>query len=318
MAEPGQQIAVPVEAVRRHEITVLQATPSLLNVLLEEGIEECRSLRRVYCGGEGLRGSIQERFQRGSRAELVNLYGPTEASIDATYWECEREQVSSIAPLGRPIANMEIYVVEGNGKLAPVGVAGEIWIGGAGLARGYWRRPELTAERFVPDAFSGEEGGRLYRSGDLGRYRADGTLEYLGRMDDQVKIRGYRIELGEIESVLSRHEQVREAAVTVREDSHGDKRLIGYVTTRGEVKSARWNCGLAEAALARVHDTGADGGVGSASADDEWESGSQGVARAGTAGKGSGKLASGTAKRSGGAGSRHLGGGVGTGVGGSA
>ena len=185
----------------------------------------------------------------------------------------------------------EIYVVEGERETgARWEWRGEIWIGGAGLARGYWRRPELTAERFVPDAFSGEEGGRLYRSGDLGRYRADGTLEYLGRMDDQVKIRGYRIELGEIESVLSRHEQVREAAVTVREDSHGDKRLIGYVTTRGEVGvSAMELRGWLKQHLPEYMIPAQMVVLEALPLTTRWESGSQGVARAGTAGKGSGK-----------------------------
>ena len=234
------------ELLLQEEVTVLNQTPSSFRHLSGVAVErsEALNLRYVIFGGEALSfESLRPWLERfgDHLPTLVNMYGITETTVHVTYRRLKKQDLEKGGSLiGGPIADLQTYLVDEHGASVPFGAKGELYIGGAGLARGYWRRPELTAERFVPDAFSGEEGGRLYRSGDLGRYRADGTLEYLGRMDDQVKIRGYRIELGEIESVLSRHEQVREAAVTVREDSHGDKRLIGYVVTAGNQQPVRW------------------------------------------------------------------------------
>jgi hypothetical protein len=148
-----------------------------------------------------------------------------------THWECELEEEMSCVPIGRPIANTQMYVLDGSLRPVPVGVEGEIYIGGVGVARGYWKRPELTAERFLRDPFSAEPKAQLYRTGDLGRFRADGNIEYLGRNDHQVKIRGYRIELEEIQSQLARVEGVREAVVLERQDVSGEKRLVAYYTT---------------------------------------------------------------------------------------
>lgn len=211
-------------------ITTIHFVPSMLQSFLEEPeIVQCLSLRRVICSGEELSLALQERFfARLGWAELHNLYGPTEASIDVTHWHCRAEPGARSVPIGRPISNTRIHVLDRCRNPVPVGVPGELYIGGAGVARGYLRRPELTAEKFVPDPFS-EEPSRLYRSGDLARFRPDGALEYLGRNDFQVKVRGFRIELEEIQSVLRRHEWVRECVVVAREDAPGGKQLVAYL-----------------------------------------------------------------------------------------
>jgi amino acid adenylation domain-containing protein len=184
----------------------------------------------ISLGGEILSKWLADRLYAGNEhGRVMNLYGPTECSVWSTFAEVERDQTPHI---GRPIHNTRVYVLDESHELAPVGVAGELYIGGAGVGRGYWRRPEMTAERFVPDPFSHEPGRRLYRTGDLVRWRADGTLQYLGRIDHQVKILGHRIELGEIESVLCAHPQVDRAAVIVREDEPGEKQLVAYWTPR--------------------------------------------------------------------------------------
>jgi len=186
---------------------------------------------RVQCGGEALPASLVRSF-REQLPEVVlhNLYGPTEATVDVTAWACTAEVMQHSVPIGRPIDNVQIYVLDGELEPVPVGVAGELYIGGAGVARGYLNRPGLTGERFVPDAYASEPGGRMYRTGDVGRWQADGTIEFLGRNDGQVKVRGYRIELGEIEARLAEHRSVREAVVITREDAPGDKWLVAYYT----------------------------------------------------------------------------------------
>ena len=223
------------QLIGREKITTLHFVPSMLQVFLEqEGLRErCSSLKRVICSGEALLMELQRRFFSVMGVELHNLYGPTEASVDVTYWACERNSLLNIVPIGKAIANTQIYILDRQLQLVPLGVCGELHIGGAGLARGYHHSPDLTAEKFIPDPFSGEAGGRLYKTGDLGRYLADGNIEFLGRLDDQVKIRGYRIELGEIENVIRGYEGVGEAVVVAREDEPGDKRLVGYVVWRG-------------------------------------------------------------------------------------
>jgi amino acid adenylation domain len=214
----------------QHGITTLQLVPSLLRLLLEEpGVRQCRSLKRVFCGGEGLPTELAQRFSALLDALLINLYGPTEASIDATTWLCDGRSYRVIVPIGRPIANTRVHILDRSGELVPIGVPGELSIGGDGLARGYLNRPELTAERFLPDPFSPEPGARLYRTGDLARWLVDGTIEFLGRVDQQVKLRGFRVELGEVEAVLAQHPGVRETVVLAREDVPGDKRLVAYV-----------------------------------------------------------------------------------------
>jgi amino acid adenylation domain-containing protein len=234
------------ELIEARGVTTAHFVPSLLQVFVErlEG-ESCRTLRRLVCSGEELSASVQERcLARLPWIELHNLYGPTEAAIDVTYWRCLGEQESARVPIGRPIANTQIYILDRAGEPVPIGVAGEIYIGGVGVARGYLRRPELTAQRFLADPFSAEPHARMYRTGDVGRWRADGVIEYLGRNDEQVKIRGYRIELGEIEAVLLRQEAVKQSVVLAREDEPGEKRLVAYVTLKAE--AADQSSGLEE------------------------------------------------------------------------
>ncbi|MGQ6200768.1 AMP-binding protein, partial [Serratia sp. IR-2025] len=167
---------------------------------------------RVMCSGEALPAAlVAEFYRRLPQAELHNLYGPTEAAVDVTAWHCSREAERASVPIGRPIANTRIYLLDERGQPVPLGAVGELYIGGVQVARGYLNRPELTAERFLSDPFA--PGGRMYRTGDVARYLANGDIEYLGRNDQQVKIRGFRIECGEIEAALATHPAVREAVV---------------------------------------------------------------------------------------------------------
>ena len=222
-----------VRLIKSQQITTLHFVPSMLGVfLLEAGVESCTTLRQVFCSGEALSCELQQRFFARTSATLHNLYGPTEASIDVTAWECRRDCDRRVVPIGRPIANTQIYILDQYLAPVPIGVRGEVYIGGNGLARGYLNQPELTAGKFIYHSFSGEPAKRLYRTGDLGRYLPDGNIEFLGRTDTQVKIRGFRIELGEIETVLGQHAAIREAIAMVREDDPGDKRLVGYVVAR--------------------------------------------------------------------------------------
>jgi amino acid adenylation domain-containing protein/non-ribosomal peptide synthase protein (TIGR01720 family) len=233
VARPGghQEPAYMLSLIEQQYITTLHFVPSMLQVfLLEPNLEGCAQLKRVICSGEALSSELQKRFFARLSAELHNLYGPTEAAIDVSSWACERDDQSVIVPIGRPIANIHLYVLDKALQPVPVGVPGELYIGGVGVARGYYNRPDLTAEKFLPDPFSAQTGSKLYRTGDLARYRPDGTLEFLGRLDQQVKIRGQRIELGEIEAALLRLESVQEAVVTLyAEQETTDKRLVAYL-----------------------------------------------------------------------------------------
>ncbi len=216
-------------AIEQYGVTTLHFVPSMLQSFLADGqaATRCGQVVRVMCSGEALPAAlVAEFYRRLPQAELHNLYGPTEAAVDVTAWHCSREADRVSVPIGRPIANTRIYLLDEHGQPVPLGAVGELYIGGVQVARGYLKRPELTAERFLSDPFA--PGGRMYRTGDVARYLANGDIEYLGRNDQQVKIRGFRIECGEIEAVLATHPAVREAVVDARAVGD-DKRLVAWV-----------------------------------------------------------------------------------------
>ncbi|HEY9657256.1 MAG TPA: amino acid adenylation domain-containing protein, partial [Allocoleopsis sp.] len=218
---PGVQL---VGLIQQQRVTHVTLPPSALAVLPETDLP---TLQAIIVGGEPCLPSLAAKWAHNR--QFFNAYGPTEATVDATI--APYEQSMKIFPIGRPIANTQVYILDRHLQPVPIGVAGELHIGGDGLARGYFNRPELTQEKFIPNPFSDQPGARLYKTGDLARYLPDGNIEFLGRIDHQVKIRGFRIELGEVEATLSQHPDVREAVVTVREDMPGDKRLVAYITS---------------------------------------------------------------------------------------
>jgi amino acid adenylation domain-containing protein len=227
------------ELLARERVTVLNQTPSAFRQLIQAEQELAAppslALRWVIFGGEALEvQTLKPWFDRHGdhTPRLVNMYGITETTVHVTYRPLTKADLGCGSVIGTPIPDLELYILDERREPVPLGVAGEIYVGGAGLARGYLHRPELTAERFVPHPFSNDSGARLYKTGDRARFLPDRDIEYLGRADDQVKIRGFRIELGEVESLLGQHVGVREAAVTVREDKPGDKRLVAYVVTQ--------------------------------------------------------------------------------------
>ncbi|MFY0567871.1 non-ribosomal peptide synthase/polyketide synthase [Archangium lansingense] len=214
--------------LERQRVEVLDCTPSQLQLLVETGwLEEATRPVIVLVGGEAISETLWRRLAASRAVRAFNVYGPTECTVDATVCPITLEHGRPV--LGGPIENVRLYVLDRNGQPVGVGVSGELYIGGAGLARGYLGRPDATAERFVPDAFGGEPGARLYRTGDRARWLANGTVEFLGRVDFQVKLRGHRIELGEVEAALREQPSVREAVAAVREYGPGDQRLVAYV-----------------------------------------------------------------------------------------
>ena len=234
-AEGHRDCRYIAEIIRNERISIFHCVPSLLRLLMEEpALDGAVALRAVMCGGEALPPQVVMRFQHRCGAKLYNVYGPTEAIIDSTYWLCEGVVADSIIPIGRPIPNARIYILDEALRPLPHGVPGELHTGGVSLTRRCLNRPELTAEKFVPNPFSEEPGARLYKSGDLARYLPDGNIEFLGRVDHQVKIRGFRIELGEIEAALDQHPAVREAVVLAPQDAPGERRLVAYVVAERE------------------------------------------------------------------------------------
>ncbi|MBV9496382.1 MAG: amino acid adenylation domain-containing protein [Acidobacteria bacterium] len=243
MAKPEghKDPAYLTDVIRQHQITTLHFVPSMLQVFLEhDAASQCASLKRVVCSGEALPSVLVRRFaERLPHATLYNLYGPTEAAVDVTAWTCPKTDIPNAIPIGKPIANTQMYILDAYGAPVPIGVAGELFIAGVQVARGYLNREQLTAERFVKDPFSADPNARMYKTGDLARWQDDGNIEYLGRNDFQVKLRGFRIELGEIEARLTEHESIREAVVIAREDTPGDKRLVAYYTASENVADVR-------------------------------------------------------------------------------
>jgi non-ribosomal peptide synthetase component F len=226
-ADPAQVARLIAEK----SVTYICIVPSFYSLLLEQaGREQLKSLRVVHVAGEAVPPQLIERhYQILPESQLVNIYGPTETTVWCTSYEFPAHSALKAVPIGRPSHNMQAYVLDQHLHLVPIGVVGQLFAGGAGIARGYLNRPELTAERFIPHPYSSRGGERLYRTGDRVRFLSNGEIEFLGRLDHQVKVRGYRIELGEIEAVLMEQESVRGAAVVMREDVAGDRRLVGYV-----------------------------------------------------------------------------------------
>ncbi|MDC9604576.1 non-ribosomal peptide synthetase [Xenorhabdus griffiniae] len=233
MARPGghKEPHYLLEEIERRHITTIHFVPSMLQSFLHYiPAGRCLSLRQILCSGEALPYALQQHcLSHLPHSELHNLYGPTEAAIDVTAWQCVPDRYIGQVPIGQPIANIQIYILDTHGEAVPIGMAGEIYIGGVGVARGYLNLPELTAERFINDPFNADPDARLYKTGDLGRWLPDGSIAYLGRNDFQVKIRGLRIELGEIETCLTQCAGIREAVVIARDNGPHDKRLVAYL-----------------------------------------------------------------------------------------
>ncbi|MBC9909360.1 non-ribosomal peptide synthase/polyketide synthase [Chitinophaga varians] len=239
-AKPGghKEAGYLRDVIAAHQITTLHFVPSMLDAFLDDmPAHACASLRRVLCSGEALKPQQVVRFhEKFQTAALYNLYGPTEAAIDVTCWHAQRGLPVDMVPIGAPVANTPLYILDRAGNLAPAGIPGELHIGGIQVARGYLNRPELTAEKFIRHPLLSATAGRLYRTGDICRWLPDGTLEYFGRIDDQVKVRGFRIEPGEIENMLTQCPLVKEAVVLTKTGPDGNKSLVGYVVPDGSFK----------------------------------------------------------------------------------
>jgi amino acid adenylation domain-containing protein len=227
-----------VALIRHARVTILRMVPTMLSVLVNTpGFAQCNSLRKVISVGEVLDPELARRFHALSSAELCNAYGPTETTYFTTLWTCRRDETRPRIPVGRPIGNTRVHLLDSLGEPVPIGAPGEVHIGGDGVARGYLNRPDLDAVSFVADPFAHAPGARMYRTGDIARRLPDGNIDLLGRRDRQVKVRGVRVEPGEIEAALARQPQVRQAVVVLREDVPGDRRLVAYVCARDDAVS---------------------------------------------------------------------------------
>ena len=225
-------------AIRENKITIIHFVPSMLRLFIQEGgFEGHNSLRRAICTGEAVSHDLQKSFFARSHAELHNMYGPTEAAVEVTLFNCDRDSDSHIVPIGRPIANVCLYVLDHELEPAPINCLGELHIGGIALATGYAGNAMASAEKFIPDPFSECPGARMYRTGDMARYLPDGNLDFIGRIDSQVKLRGARVELGEIEATLSSHSAIKDCAVLVKDFGENDQRLLSYVVFSNGVRT---------------------------------------------------------------------------------
>jgi amino acid adenylation domain-containing protein len=217
--------------MEKSQISVVTLPPSLLAVLPKKPLP---ALKTLVLAGEAWPAELARSWAAGRR--MLNAYGPTEGTVCATWFRAASSLVHTV-PIGKPLANVKVYILDAHLSPVPVGVPGEIYIGGPGLARGYLNRPDLTAERFISNPFCADYSSRMYRTGDKGKYLEDGNIEFLGRIDNQVKLRGYRIELGEIEAALLTHEDIANAIVIIREDHPGERRLVAYVISRAAVNA---------------------------------------------------------------------------------
>ncbi len=236
VAEPGGHI-VPsylFRLIRQENVTCCHFVPSVLKLFLTCPRIETLPLRLVFCSGEALPFEVQGMFLSRTRAELHNLYGPTEAAVDVSFWHCRADVHDGRVPIGKPIANIQLYILDERLQPVAVGVPGELYIAGIGLATGYWQKAELTAERFVANPFAADTGARMYKTGDVARFLPDGNIEYLGRNDDQVKINGIRMELGEIESAIRGHPCIRDVVVVAKQTGQGTAQLAAYLVTDQE------------------------------------------------------------------------------------
>ncbi len=218
--------------LQRHQVTHMQCTPSLARILVEdpEILKSMKSLRKLLLGGEALPNNLAALLSNALPAQIINMYGPTETTVWSTTYTIDKQHNNVL--IGHPIANTQVHILDQHLQPLPIGIPGELVIGGFGVARGYLNRPALTSERFIPDPFTTQAGKRLYKTGDLARFLPDGSLEFLGRLDQQVKIRGFRVELGEIEEILNRHSGISESAVLMREDHLGEQSLIAYIVPK--------------------------------------------------------------------------------------
>jgi acyl-coenzyme A synthetase/AMP-(fatty) acid ligase/acyl carrier protein len=224
-----------VELIDKTKVTTIHFVPSMLQLFLDVRnlADKCSSLQRVICSGEALSFNLQKKFFSILNVGLHNLYGPTEAAVDVTWWPCSSKTEVQVVPIGKPISNIKLYILDSHFNLTPMGIPGELHIGGVGVARGYLNKPDLTTERFVSDPFEKNKESRLYKTGDKTRWLADGSVEYLGRLDYQVKIRGNRIELGEIEATLASHPSVKDVVVAV-ESERNEKSIIAYIVASND------------------------------------------------------------------------------------
>ena len=220
--------------IRQHAITTIHFVPSMLRLFLDTNeAAACKSLRRVFCSGEALSWSLRSAFFERLNCELHNLYGPTEATVDVSYWDCRQQAYPGKVPIGYPVGNTQLYILDEYLQPVPVGVTGDLYIGGVQVARGYLRRDELTRERFLPDPFDSSGKGRLYKTGDLARHLPDGAIEYIGRADFQVKLFGNRVELGEIEAALRSHPKIDDAVVILFGEEKDTQQLVAYLLVDG-------------------------------------------------------------------------------------